>query len=207
MPRGRRLAAAIPAALSLCLLSLLLLWVPAVGQASEATNTLAGGQGVDGIEEPAPSPPESPGAAEVDDLAWLAGRWEGEIGGQPVEEQWSAPAGGAMMGMFRWLREGKPFLYEHFLLEPGQGGPVMHLRHFHPGSIAWEEKERPVPFTLVSLTSGEKGAEAVFEDSSAELPVRLTYRQSRPDGLLVLLDTSRQGRPVRLEFRYRRVEE
>lgn len=153
----------------------------------------------------AEAPEPDPEPRRVEDLAWIAGRWEGEIGGQPVEEQWSVPAGGAMMGMFRWLRDGKPFLYEHFLLEPGPEGPVMFLRHFHPGSVAWEERDAAVPFTLVSLAEGDDGPEAVFEDRTAEPPVRLTYRREGEGALVVLLDTWRGERPLRLEFRYRRV--
>jgi hypothetical protein len=151
-------------------------------------------------------PPSSNVETRVEDLAWLAGHWVGEIGGQPVEEHWSEPAAGAMMGMFRWLRDGQPFLYEHFLLEPGPVGPVMRLRHFHPGSVAWEEKDRPVPFTLASLITGGDAVEAVFEDRTKRPVVRLTYRLEGESALLVLLDTWRGEQPLRLEFRYRRAE-
>jgi hypothetical protein len=39
--------------------------------------------------------------ANVIDLSWLADNWYGEKEDVHVEEQWTAPAGNAMMGMFR----------------------------------------------------------------------------------------------------------
>lgn len=37
-------------------------------------------------------------------LAWMAGSWSGTVDGELVDAHWSSPAGGMMIGMFRWLK-------------------------------------------------------------------------------------------------------
>ena len=109
---------------------------------------------------------ESLAGTPIDRLAWLQGRWIGEQNGERIEEHWSAPECGMMMGMFRWTREGKVWLTEHFTIESeppilderrgegagGEGsGLVLRIKHFHPGLTAWEEKEDSVTFDLVEI--------------------------------------------------------
>ena len=46
----------------------------------------------------------APGQAppsEVEGLAWLEGRWQGESGGVAMEEQWTSVRGGALLGLHR----------------------------------------------------------------------------------------------------------
>ncbi len=53
-------------------------------------------------------------AAEVDALAlaFLSGRWIGSDGRDRIEETWSDPHAGMLLGMFRWHRDGQPRFYE-----------------------------------------------------------------------------------------------
>jgi hypothetical protein len=46
-------------------------------------------------------------ASTIADVAWLAGSWEGEGLGGTVDEVWSEPGGGAMVGYFRLVKDGK----------------------------------------------------------------------------------------------------
>jgi hypothetical protein len=39
------------------------------------------------------------------DLPWLSGAWFGQVGQDLVEEHWSDPAAGTLMGMFRSMRD------------------------------------------------------------------------------------------------------
>ena len=94
-------------------------------------------------------------AASIEDLAWLAGAWHGDgLGGQ-VQETWTAPAGGTMMGSFKLVQEGKPSFYEFLLILPKEDSLVMKLKHFHPDFIGWEEKEDFVTFPLVKVGENE----------------------------------------------------
>lgn len=94
-------------------------------------------------------------AGRIEDAAWLAGRWTGTgLGGQ-LEEVWSAPAGGQMVGHFRLLREGKPVFYEFMLMDVTEDGIRMRLKHFNPDYTAWEAREDWTTFTPVSSSSDE----------------------------------------------------
>jgi hypothetical protein len=54
---------------------------------------------------PAPAVPPA-GQDAVAELAWLAGSWSGETGGLAMEEHWTAPSGGALLGMHRDVKSG-----------------------------------------------------------------------------------------------------
>lgn len=68
----------------------------------------------------AQSPP-----ATIDRVAWLAGRWVGDGLGGVSEETWSPPAGGAMMGTYRLLKDGAPAFHEMFLLVEENGSLIL----------------------------------------------------------------------------------
>lgn len=91
-----------------------------------------------------PRPP-----ATLADIAWLEGHWSGIGLGGLVEEVWSAPAGGSMMGMFRLLVDGAPVFYELELIVEDQGSLMLRVKHFNRDFTGWEEKEKSVDFPLV----------------------------------------------------------
>lgn len=101
------------------------------------------------LPEGAPRP-----VARVTDFSWLAGTWAGEgLGGQ-VDEVWSAPAGGAMVGHFRLVKDGKPVFYEMLTLLEVDGSLEMRLKHLNPDMTGWEEKADYVTFKLARVDSG-----------------------------------------------------
>ena len=138
-----------------------------------------------------------PKTVKVDDLGWMAGRWTGAMGEESLEEQWSAPAGGTMMGMFRWMKkDGAISVYEFLTIEPSAQGPVYFMRHFKPGLIAWEEKDAPLRCPLTA--SGPR--EATFAcDGGA---TKLTFKRTSETTMTVLLERQRDGKPMPMEFTY-----
>lgn len=140
--------------------------------------------------------------ASIADFDWLVGDWLGEKNGGLVEERWSAAAGGAMMGMFRWLADGKVRLYEFLLIEPGPQGPVMRLKHFSPGLVGWEEKEESLEFHLESTGDGR----AVFAMDPEIEDTRLVYEsQDAGSGLSVrLIKKKADGQESVTAFEYSR---
>ncbi|HEY6301905.1 MAG TPA: DUF6265 family protein [Terriglobales bacterium] len=102
------------------------------------------------------------------DLAFISGHNRGEYEGGIVDEHWSEPAGDSMMGMYRYIKNGKVQVYELIVIEQTVKGLVLHLWHFNPGLGAREERE--VLIYLVHFTSGE----AVFERPDKSAPI--TYR-------------------------------
>ena len=104
-----------------------------------------------------PATPATPAASvTIEDAAWLAGSWEGEFLGGFAEETWSEPSDGAMMGMFRHLKDDSVAFYEFFtLVEDDEHGLALRLKHFHPDLRGWEEKDRFVEFPLVTIGEDE----------------------------------------------------
>src|SRR5215207_2128187 len=92
--------------------------------------------------------------ATTADLAWFTGVWLGDRAGDHVEEHWSTPAGGAIMGMFRWLHAGQVRFYELMTLESDGAELILRIKHFHPGLKGWEEKDESVSLVLVAFQSG-----------------------------------------------------
>lgn len=136
----------------------------------------------------------------VDDLAWIAGQWAGEGPAGECEEHWSGVAGGAMMGMFRWLKpDDSVMLYEFFLIESSDDGPIMRLKHFSPGLDGWEAKDDSVDFTLHSL----EGQKAVFLHESEDKTIRLTYHR-QDDSMNIELVSTEKGQTQELLFEYER---
>jgi hypothetical protein len=91
-------------------------------------------------------------AATLADITWLAGRWTGTGLGGVTEETWSAPAGGAMMGMFRMLKGEQVIFYEFLTLVEHERSLLLKLKHFNGDLTGWEEKGDSVRFRLVKIT-------------------------------------------------------
>lgn len=143
---------------------------------------------------------EAPAPPTVDDLAWIEGRWVGQLGDSTIEEHWSGVDGGTIIGMFRLVSTEKETpnrigLYEFWSVEPGDGGPELRLRHFSPGLTAWEEKDAPLVFRLV--THGERTV--TWEADEEKGPVRLTYTLAEDD--LLVAELLEEGKTLRFEYR------
>jgi hypothetical protein len=137
--------------------------------------------------------------ATVEDFAWLAGTWVGERRGQAIEEHWSSPAVGAMIGMFRWLRGEAGPLYEFMSLEPGEsGGVLLRIKHFTAGLVGWEEKEQAALFVLVA----RDGERAVFRMEKETGPLYLVYHPIEEGGLLVYFEKDDETPDPEAGFRY-----
>ena len=146
---------------------------------------------------PQPPPAPSPAPARLADLAWIAGHWVDESGGNLSEEIWTEPAGESMTGLWRYVSKGRLAVQELLSIADDRGRPTLRLRHFDPRMVAREDKDTPVTLPLLSW----KPNEAVFEGPGIPTgTVRLTYRRPSPDTLAVTLE--KDG--VRQEFRFRR---
>ncbi|BCS32369.1 hypothetical protein TBR22_A15790 [Luteitalea sp. TBR-22] len=135
-----------------------------------------------------------PPQATISDVAWLEGRWAGSALGGETEEIWSGPKAGAMMGMYRLVREGKVVFYEMQALVEEGGSLVLRLKHFHANLAGWEEKATTVDFPLVALRDGV----VQFEGMS--------MHRDGADKLIVYLAIQARDGTVREEtFRYTKV--
>jgi hypothetical protein len=116
----------------------------ALGQAApgRTSNTLTLAEGAAGPK------------ATVADVAWLTGHWRGEGLGGTVDEVYSDPAGGAIVGHFRLVRAGKPVFYEIITILEHHGTLELRLKHVNPDMTGWEEKNDFVTFKLAKLEPG-----------------------------------------------------
>ena len=112
------------------------------------------------LAEGQPSPP-----AKINDVAWIAGHWQGEAFGGVVEERWAPPMGGAMMGSFRLVNDGKVSFYELEVIYEKDNSLMLSLKHFHADVKGWEEKDVTVDFPLVKIEDNR----AYFEGFTIEL--------------------------------------
>lgn len=99
----------------------------------------------------------------LDPLSWLSGSWAGLAEGARVEEHWSVPAGGTMLGMNRTVAGGRTVFYEYLRIEATDDGIVYLASPLgrHP----------PTAFALVGM--GER--EVVFENPEHDFPQRVAY--------------------------------
>ena len=94
-------------------------------------------------------------AATLADATFLVGRWTGTAFGEKMEESWSEPTGGSMVGTFKLFNGDKPAMYEIMLLTVEDGTLSLKVKHFNPDFTAWEDKEDFVNFRLVAKAPGE----------------------------------------------------
>jgi hypothetical protein len=114
-------------------------------------------------------------------MAWFAGRWTGTGLGGVTEETWSEPAAGAMMGMFRLVKDEKVVFYEFLTLVEHEGSLLLKLKHFNPDLTGWEEKAEFVSFRLLEVAS-----DSVYFGG-------LTFRREGPDRVTVFLALKDRG--------------
>ena len=138
--------------------------------------------------------------SDIEILAWMTGSWSGLVDGDPIDEHWSAPAGGMMMGMFRWLKNGRVYYYELLVIEPTSDGLVLRLKHFDSGLNGWEEKGMAVAYPLVHASDGE----AAFERGGSFRSTRFVYQRISESELLVTTHDRKGDDIVTSEFRYTR---
>lgn len=138
--------------------------------------------------------PENMPPATINDMAWLAGHFQGEALGGSFEEVWAPPFGGAMMGMFKVFVDGSVLFYELLTIIEESNSLNLKLRHFNSDLTGWEEKDEFQSFPLIELTQ-----DAAFFDGITFLMLDENTIQ-----VFVAIEQS-NGELEELEFEYHRV--
>jgi hypothetical protein len=131
----------------------------------------------------------------IADVAWMQGCWEMITGDRLVEEHWTAPRAGTMLGVGRTTRGTTLVEYEFVILRP-EGDRLAYEAHPSGQSPAVFVSQAPKAGTADSV---------VFENLMHDFPQRVGYQQKGPDGLLAWVEGLRNGQVRRIEFPYRRV--
>lgn len=127
--------------------------------------------------------------APVNDLNWLSGSWKLEANGKIVEEHWTTPAGGAMLGVSRTIKNGKMVEFEFLRIEQREDSMVY---------IAQPQGRPPTEFRLDSATA----TEVVFANPQHDFPQKIRYRRN-PDGSLTARIEDVSGKKG-MDFNYAR---
>ena len=132
--------------------------------------------------------------ATIADAAWLAGSWDGEGMGGRVQESWSRPVGGQMLGQFALSMGGKPAFYLVMLIDEHDGGLRFRVKHVEPTFVTREDREQSTQFAFVEAAPGK----LIFKGMSL-------VRQGE-DGLVITLRMTQDGVARDLVQTYRRVK-
>ena len=138
--------------------------------------------------------PASAGGSEgsgLERLAWLAGSWSGVADGVEMEEYWTVPRAGVMLGLHRDSTAGRLILFEFLRIEETTEG-IVYLA---------SPRGRPgTPFKLAEL--GEK--RVVFENPEHDFPQRIAYWRGEDGSLRARIEGLQDGRRVTQEWRWQR---
>jgi len=137
--------------------------------------------------------------ASIETVAWIAGHWGQERPGGLLEEIWSKPQGDSMMGVFRWIKKGKVWIYEILTIREEEGTLVLRFRHFSDKLSTWEPKDEPITYRLTKATDRE----AIFENPESDKFRRFAFRLDGDD-MVVSVGSFRDGKVSSSEFRYSR---
>lgn len=133
--------------------------------------------------------------ADIQQLWWLEGLWQGEgIDGAPATESWLPPTGNTMVGTFvQQTPDGGILFTEHMYLVEEGDSVALKLKHFNADLTGWEDKAGMVTFRLLSL------------DVCAAYFSGLTIRCDGNDKLVVAVRMkSDSAEPKELLFRFDR---
>jgi hypothetical protein len=107
---------------------------------------------------------------ELSALAWMAGTWTGVTENTEMEEQWTVPKGGIMLGIHRDVRDGRAVSFEFIRIQESADGVTYW---------ASPNGKPATPFRAIEIA----GQRVVFENKEHDFPQRVIYRLTS-DGML-----------------------
>lgn len=131
-----------------------------------------------------------PKIGSLSDIRFIAGHWQATANGNALEAFWSAPAGDNIVGFIRMMKDNKATLYEMFAFEQTPSGPVAMVKHFKPGLIGVEEKEKSDRYNFV-----EAGKDRAIFEKEGE-PLRVLYEKRSADQFVIALGRMQEGKWV-----------
>lgn len=132
-------------------------------------------------------------AASIEDVSWISGHWIGRAMGGDIEEIWSEPMAGSMMGAFKLVLDGEVSFYELETISEENNTLVLRIKHFNSDFTGWEEKDESEEFKLVKITE-----DTVYFDE-------LTFQKVGNDTLNIYVVIGGSGGPKEILFKYNRV--
>jgi len=132
--------------------------------------------------------------ANLEDVSWIEGHWQGEAFGGIADEIWSAPMGNSMMFVFRLVNDDKVSFYESGHIQQLNDSIILQRKHFDGNMKGWEEKDETIDFKLVKLEPNK----VYFEG--------LTMEKISDDQMNVWVLMEEGGNQEEVLFAYKRVK-
>jgi hypothetical protein len=140
-------------------------------------------------------------AESLAQLDWMCGAWIEDAEQRRCEEIWSTVDAHTLMGMFRWISFDEVSFYEFMVIKETEKGTELHVKHFHPTLVAWEEKDRFQAFVLTELAPNRAVFTAVQDPEESEVTGGwLTYELTDGNHLEVCLIEADEN--VKLNFHF-----
>jgi hypothetical protein len=132
----------------------------------------------------------------LDQLGWFTGCWAYTSPRVIIEEHWTSPAGGSMLGLSRTLRRnpgGDSIIAWEFIRVYARGTDLVYAAQPHNQPSAEFVSEKV------------SDAEVVFANPAHDFPQRIIYRRVRSDSLRARVEGTQGGRTRGSDFPYARV--
>ena len=140
-------------------------------------------------------------ADSLEQLNWMSGAWLEDTPLRRCEEIWSTVDAHTLMGMFRWISDDDVSFYEFMVIKVTDAGVELHVKHFHPTLVAWEERDRFQAFILTELQAHRSVFAAVQDPEESEVTGGwLTYELTDDNHLEVCLVEANEE--VKLNFHF-----
>lgn len=128
-----------------------------------------------------------PAKATIAEMAWLTDAWTGMRGTSSIEERWSPPKGGAMLGVSRTVRGEKMTAFEYLRIVERDSGLIY---------VAQPGGRSPTEYVLTELDNQR----AVFVNPRHDYPQRIVYELSKEGALSASIGFAK-GRLQSFEFK------
>lgn len=125
--------------------------------------------------------------ASLADMAWMSGCWQGRQGNAVIEEIWSRPSGGSMLGLGRTVRGNRTVSFE-----------FMQFREEN-GSLVFQPQPGGGPRVSFPLKDAF-GGKATFENLQHDFPQRVTYERKGKALMWASVEGTQNGKAERQEF-------
>ena len=129
---------------------------------------------------------------------WLTGAWLETADPRRCDELWTRSAGDNMAGVFKWMQDGAPRMYELMIIERRENGIQLHLKHFGPDLVGFEEKDES---EILDMVLCEENRFVCKRRPQLGDPLWIEYRLTVEGTLVVEVVQSDPPKPfLRFEF-------
>ena len=124
---------------------------------------------------------QGPAKQDVSILSWMSGTWVEVIGQTEMEEQWTTPKGGSLLGVHRDVRAGRTISFE-----------FMRIQQDADGITFWGSPggKPAVPFRAIEVTSQR----VTFENKEHDFPQRVIYWLTADEMLHAKIEGTMNGK-------------